>query len=204
MPFRTSFARNSADQERLALVDLERPKRHVRAQFNPTDVQIEKSPGWNEQKTTGANAPDLEFTGGAARTMSLELLFDCFELNDGTLAQDLATLTELSLAPDPGGKVAADRRPPLLAVVNGPIPGFRCVLDSLSIKVTMFNRAMQPVRATVSVKLKEIRTEQVFEIANPATQNLRAYCCAWDPSDDKAREAELAKRSPARPETRRR
>jgi hypothetical protein len=49
-----------------------------------------------------------------------------------------------------------DRRPPILLVQNGPWDGvFKCVLESLSIKVTMFNNDNQPVRATVNVKFKE-------------------------------------------------
>jgi hypothetical protein len=45
----------------------------------------------------------------------------------------------------------------LLRVTNGPIPNFQYVLESLVVKVTMFDRSGRPVRATASVTFKELR-----------------------------------------------
>jgi hypothetical protein len=156
MPPAKRFARNLPDTQRLALVSLEGDQLDVRAQFNPREVQVDKSIAWNEQRTRGENAPHLEYTNGNSRTMTLELLFDCYEDRSASVQPALDTLHRMALAPNPGGRKQTDRMPPVLEVVNGPIKGFRCVIESLAVKATMFDAQMNPVRATVNLKLKEV------------------------------------------------
>jgi hypothetical protein len=156
MPPAKRFARNLPDTQRLALISLEGDQLDVRAQFNPREVQVDKSIAWNEQRTRGENAPHLEYTNGNSRTMTLELLFDGFEDRSGSVEPALDALHRMALAPNPGGRKQTDRMPPVLEVVNGPIKGFRCVIESLAVKATMFDAQMIPVRATVTLKLKEV------------------------------------------------
>src|SRR5678815_3950659 len=62
----------------------------------------------------------------------------------------------MTLPLNPESKDEAERRPPMLELTHSPIESFRCVIESLIVKVTMFSRAMQPVRATATVKFKEV------------------------------------------------
>lgn len=163
MPTPQAFARNTADKERLTIVALDplNDKNRVgavRAHYNPKEVQIDKTVTWNEHKATGQNEPDYQYTAGNPRTMSMELFFDCAEIKGGHLEPELEALQLMTLAINPKGS-ETERRPPLLEINPGPIPNFRCVLESLTIKVTMFNRQMQPVRATAQIKLKELRRD---------------------------------------------
>jgi hypothetical protein len=150
------FHRNSQDEDRVLITAVDGFQGHVRAHFNPKEIQFEKTVGWQSHKTTGSNEPYFEYTAGEPRTMSMELLFDSFELKGVTIENELQILARMSLAMNPVGK-PEERRPPLLEITNGPIPQFRCVLESLAVKVTMFDRTMRPVRATVNVKFKELR-----------------------------------------------
>jgi hypothetical protein len=129
----------------------------VEAQYNPKELQIDKSVPW--QKNPQANkSPEkgiqLEFTGAEGRTMSVELLFDGYEDNK-PIADKVEILNTLASPLVAGDLDENKRRPHLCVVAWGAFPGFRCVIESLSTKYTMFSPAGVPLRATCTVKLKE-------------------------------------------------
>ena len=131
----------------------------VEAEYNPKELQIDKSVPW--QKNPQSNkAPDkgiqLEFTGAEGRTMSVELLFDGYEKNQ-SVAGKVAKLNEMASVMKPGNSDENQRRPHLCVVKWGKtIPRFTCVIESLSTKYTMFSDSGVPLRATCTVKLKEM------------------------------------------------
>ena len=183
-PSRAAFTRNRPDQERLALVVLEGPGAnasvHVRAQYNPHEVQVDRVVEWNEH-TALDGTTSLQYTRPKPRTMTLELFFDCYELPGVDLTADLAALAFMTEPSDPASRKDIERRPPLVGVVNGRIPNFRALIESLAVKVTMFDRAMKPVRATVAIKLKEVVASPAQELVNPASVR-RANCLRWAPA----------------------
>jgi hypothetical protein len=156
-------------KEKVSIVSLDNSEIHVTAQYNPKELGISKSVNWQDpkrldnraaDKRSPTEAKDAEFTGGGARTMSLELFFDRYEVqNDKSqipieqLMDDLNTMASIS---DPAGK-PEDRRPHYCLVVwgAGGIRPFRCVIESLDIKYTMFSSAGIPLRAVATVKVKE-------------------------------------------------
>jgi len=150
-----AFSRNSPDNKRLLITAVDGFKGDVRAHYNPKEVTIEKTVTWNEHKANGKNEPYYEYTSGGPRSMTMELFFDVAEVTDNTIEAELEVLQRMTMAVNPTGK-DEERRPPLLKVTNGPIKEFSCVIESLNIKVTMFNRNMEPVRATATIKLKEL------------------------------------------------
>ena len=131
---------------------------HVDAQYNPSQLQVDKTVPW--QKNPQSNkAPEkgiqLEFTGAEGRTMTLELTFDGYE-QKRSVADQVDTLNEMASVLTPGSKDENQRRPHMCVVKWGAtIPSFRCVIESLSTKYTMFSDAGVPLRATCTVKLKE-------------------------------------------------
>jgi len=134
--------------------------RTVIAQFNPKEVQIDKSVGWTDQPTpTGSIG--LQYTGGkGARSISLELLFDRSEVKGESVRGDLDALHALTMNVGAG---IAKKRPPLVLVLWGDsmdhsIPNFPAVIESLSVKFQMFSTDGRVIRATATVKLKEAGT----------------------------------------------
>jgi hypothetical protein len=131
---------------------------HVDAQYNPKELQIDQSVPW--QKNPQSNkSPEkgiqLEFTGAEGRTMSVEMLFDGVE-NGSSVAGPIKTLGTMASVLDPGSTDENKRRPHRCVVTWGAtIPSFRCVIESLSVKYTMFSEDGIPLRATATVKLKE-------------------------------------------------
>jgi hypothetical protein len=127
----------------------------IEAQFNPKELQIDKTVPWQKHPKENANGLQLEFTGAEPRTMSLELLFDGFE-NNSSVAGKIKDLETLATVRNPEGD-DEQRRPHHCVVVWGTvIPNkFQCVIEQMSTKYTMFSKDGKPLRATVTLKLKE-------------------------------------------------
>jgi contractile injection system tube protein len=130
----------------------------VDAQYNPKELQIDKAVQW--QKTNQANQANeegihLEFTGADGRSMSLELLFDGYETG-AAISGQVEALNTMASVWKPKSTKEEERRPHLCVVKWGAtVPGFTCVIESVSTKYTMFSDAGVPLRATCTVKLKE-------------------------------------------------
>lgn len=138
---------------RLKLIDVETDTPTVIAQFNPKEVAIDRQVSWTEVKAT-KRAADLEFTGAPPRSMSLELLFDGYELGE-SIQPYLDSLDRLCRV------VPALKRPPRVKVIwgsdSGDMPPFVGPIASCAIKYQMWSPSGIVLRATASIKLTEGR-----------------------------------------------
>jgi phage protein U len=145
----------------ISLGSTDKPSLTVHAQYNPKELQIDKSVPW--QKNPQSNkSPDkgiqLEFTGAEGRSMSLELLFDGFE-SGASIGGQVDMLNAMASPIKAGSTDENERRPHLCVVTWGTtVESFKCVIESLSTKYTMFSDQGVPLRATCTVKLKEADT----------------------------------------------
>ncbi len=127
----------------------------VTAQYNPKEVGLDKSVPWQKGKNSKANTPDLEFTSADGRSLSVELFFDTYEEQGDVHAKYVAKLLKLAEVMDENGS-EEKKRPTRVKVKWGTaMPPFEGVLESVSIKYTMFLPNGTPVRATCSCKFKE-------------------------------------------------
>jgi hypothetical protein len=155
---------------KLTIGSLDDPKLDVTAQYNPKEIDVAKSIGWKEPggppsgpiEADTIHPNDLEYTGKPSRTMSIELLFDGFE-EDRSIEPHIKRLYEMSSPRDELSSKNHMRRPHLCVVVwnEKELPAFRCVIESIAVKYTMFSKTGKPLRATCSVKLKETRIAMV-------------------------------------------
>jgi|SRR5215831_5288042 len=125
-------------------------------QFNPTEYTFEDASKWQEHGTSGWK-PELQYTGGDRRRLSMELFFDTYEANQDVrlYTGKLAELLVVSTNDQNDGK-----RPPKLELSWGQAQNntgfpFVCVLESLKQQFTMFTDKGTPVRAKCSVSFKE-------------------------------------------------
>jgi nucleoid-associated protein YgaU len=124
--------------------------------FNPTEYTIEDSSKWQDQQGKGRR-PELQYTGGDRRRLSMELFFDTYEKQEDVRVHTskLAALLAVTTDDKNNGK-----RPPTLQLSWGPelkeagFP-FKCVLESLKQQFTLFTGTGMPVRAKCSVSFKE-------------------------------------------------
>lgn len=144
---------------KISIGSIDETKIHVDAQYNPKELQLDKTIGWQKHNKANANGLQLEFTGAEGRTMSIDLLFDGYEENLSVQPQ-VAVLEELATVRQPNSPLDEMRRPHHCVVAWGTVMGggenkFKCVIDSIQTKYTMFSAAGTPLRATVTLKLKE-------------------------------------------------
>ncbi len=146
----------------------------VEAQYNPKELQVDRTVPWaptgetNNGNTNQASSQNmgihLEFTGAQGRTLTVELLFDGYEEQATgkykvNVAKRVSDLEKLASVIKPNSDIAKERTPPRCIVVWGTtMQSFRCVIESLSTKYTMFSAQGDPLRATCTVKLKEVDT----------------------------------------------
>ncbi|HEX4416373.1 MAG TPA: hypothetical protein VH165_00680 [Kofleriaceae bacterium] len=137
---------------------IDKPEITVQAQYNPKELQVDKNVPWskkNQANQTNATGLQLEFTGADGRTMSVELLFDGYE-QKASVAGSVDYLNQMASVIQPDSTDENLRRPHLCVCSWGStVDNFRCVIESLSTKYTMFSDAGVPLRATCTVKLKE-------------------------------------------------
>jgi hypothetical protein len=144
------------------------PANGVSCHYNPKELQVDKSVPWSKHSYSNKNGDTakndrgnlhLEFTGAEGRTMSIELMFDGYEQNT-SVADKVGYLELLTNVLDPKSEDENKRRPPMCVVAWGKkgLPSFRCVVESMSTKYTMFSSDGVPLRATVTLKLKEADT----------------------------------------------
>lgn len=167
----SSFGPVSRDEGKIAIKSLDEPEIVVVAQFNPKELQIDKPVGWEAKPDTGtSNKPEdkgkkqqgigVQFGGAKGRSITVELLFDGFEKGEGAYSVDvsaeLGKLEHLASVRKPGASKEDEKRPHW-CVVNwgGTLTNFRCVIESLTTKYTMFDTKGAPLRATCTVKLME-------------------------------------------------
>jgi nucleoid-associated protein YgaU len=140
--------------------------------FNPKELTFSKSNTWNPRKTPKANAPDLEFGGGGAATLKMQLYFDTYAQNADVRKTYLDHMHKWVLV-DPKDKTLIEPktkkgRPPEVRFAWGPVI-FDGVISSLSERFTLFKPDGTPVRAIVDLTLSESRDGKFLKNQNPTS-----------------------------------
>lgn len=153
----------------------------VEAQYNPPEVTYNKAAQIAEIAIPGLDAPILQFVRGQSETLAMDLFFDTTEAGTaGSLVEPVTAKTDAFYQ-----LIKIDRSthaPPVLEVTWGgdhhagssftdqwssqSRDAFRCVVESVQQRFTLFSPGGVPLRATLSVRLREYRTlaEQIEKI----------------------------------------
>jgi len=178
------FPGTSGALEMVKVIPLETNAPPFLAQFNPTEVTIDKAVPWKKHKSSEGDSPTLEFTAAEPKTLTVELLFDTFEAGQDVHQTHVQLLEKLAMID------LTLKRPPLLHFVWGTFPSFTGVIESLSVKYTLFLADGTPVRATCTLRLKQadrVRGKKSPEFAPtictrdeecPAAQTCQGGVCA--------------------------
>jgi Contractile injection system tube protein len=130
----------------------------VEAQYNPKEVGVDKSVPWQKAATSTGDQPEMQFTAAEGRSMSFELFFDTYEEGTDVHGAYVSKLLNLAMVMDPSPTAPEEKKRPPRVMISwgtGGLPAFQGVIESLSTKYTMFLPNGTPVRATVSIKIKE-------------------------------------------------
>lgn len=146
-------------------------EKRLEVQYNPTELGTTKGAQIAEIAIPGLDSPVLQFVRGQNETVSLELFFDSTESGTGPGATPVTEQTnEFYALVKMSGR---DHAPPRCRFVWGAeFPGlvnhqgevsakrnaFDCVVESVAQNFSLFNPEGVPLRATLSVALREFKT----------------------------------------------
>jgi hypothetical protein len=151
----------------------------IEVQFNPAELTFDKGVQIAEISIPGLDSPLIQFVRGQNEKLSIELFFDTTEEGTGPDATSVTTLTDriYSLVKiDPDGHA-----PPICELCwNASFPGvdllkpagsqrrhsFKFVVESIKQKFTFWSPEGVPLRATLSLSLREYKTldEQLAQL----------------------------------------
>jgi nucleoid-associated protein YgaU len=116
--------------------------------FNPSEYQLQKENTFEESQVHGREAPPIRFQRGGAEKLTFEALVDTSDtLQDVRKAYTDRIRGLMRPAPDQHG-------PPIVGFVWDGKP-FKGVIDSLTMSFILFTPAGIPLRAKLTLSLKE-------------------------------------------------
>jgi LysM repeat protein len=132
-----------------ALIRPETPSgaRPIAVLFNPTQYGFDGSNQLSETPVVGQTAPILQYTRGNSRSLSMELFFDTYEQRTDVRRHTDRIYKLLDIEP-------TSHRPPVVHFAWGGLD-FRCLVERVSGRFTLFLDSGVPVRATLTVAFKE-------------------------------------------------
>lgn len=155
----------------------------IECMFNPKEFTIQKQNNWQPKQVKGKQVPGLEFSGGGASTLQVELFFDTYGGREvrGKKIEDVREITnkiwEL-MAIDEEKLTDKDNkkgRPPKCQFVWGKMKSFKAVITNINQRLTMFTSDGVPVRATLSVGFQEVEKPGTYPLQNPTTGGNPGY-----------------------------
>jgi nucleoid-associated protein YgaU len=158
------------------------------AQFNPTEMQFQKAAQIAEIAIPGLDSPLLQFVRLQDEKLNIQLFFDTTDtgMDDNAASVTLLTDPVYELL-----KIDSDSHsPPRLSFSWGwSFPGcdvddtkqqrydFRCVMESCNQQFTLFSPSGTPLRAKLSVVLREYKTieQQVAQLNLQSADVTKSY-----------------------------
>lgn len=145
----------------------------ILCQFNPTEYTLSKSAQLAEQAIPGLDSPLLQFVRGQAETLTADLFFDSTDNGTGERVTPVTRSTDrvyelVKIDPSTHAPPVTD-----FSWGSSDFPGmhldseygnqqsrgsFRCVVESVRQRFTLFSSSGVPLRATLSVSLREYKT----------------------------------------------
>jgi hypothetical protein len=134
----------------------DKSKNRIEVQFNPADLNFNKTAQFAEIAIPGLDAPVLQFVRGGTQTLTVELFFDTSESGSGPLLKSVKDLTDAFYK-----LVLQDydtHAPPVCRFEWGQQNAFVCVVESIDRKFLLFSPDGVPLRARLTVKMREYQT----------------------------------------------
>lgn len=134
----------------------------VNFMFNPFEFSISKSVSWTPGKEQGVDAPDLVFSRGEPRKLSLVLHFDTQESGSDVqaLTKKLWKMSEVDKSAPDYNRETKKGLPPCVSFEWGSIQ-FKAIITSITEKFTLFDAKGTPLRCEVNIDLQEyLQSEQ--------------------------------------------
>ncbi|MFG2825015.1 LysM peptidoglycan-binding domain-containing protein [Kitasatospora sp. NPDC048365] len=139
-----------------------------RALLNPTELSFSRKNLYLATQSAGTSAPQQSFGGGEPDQVQIDLLLDGTGVvgEPGSIGPLLDALLELT-------RFRGDTHQPYYVHAHWGRFGFRGILTQADVTYKLFDRAGEPLRATVKLSLKEaLSTEEVAAKDRPSSPDL--------------------------------
>jgi hypothetical protein len=168
------------------------PSTRFEADYNPTEFTLSKNAQFAEHPIPGLDSPILQFVRGQAETTSIDLFFDTSDNGMGRTATAVTTKTDpfYRLV-----KIDGSQHAPRICLFSWGTSGFagsnfadgwesqkrhhglHCVIESMRQRFTLFSSEGLPLRATLTVGLKEYKSvqKQLDELNLQSADQTHAY-----------------------------
>lgn len=141
-------------------------------QFNPTEFVLDKAIKYQSSRAgQGADLARLAFVGGANQTMEMKLVFDSTDTGEAVF--NLYTLLRKFAEVDTAALDQQTRlgEPPWVIVQWGTFISFVCIVEKLVERYTYFHPNGTPLRAEVSLTLKQVSKSTSSARQNPTSES---------------------------------
>src|ERR1700719_553721 len=128
--------------------------------FNPTEYQIQKANNFAEVAIPGLESPPIQFVRGSSEKLTMEVLVDTSDTLADVRVQYVNKLRNLL-------NLNRELHAPPVVRLAWDSEVFRGVLESLNITYVLFTPDGIPIRAKLSISLKEYRPVDIQIKENP-------------------------------------
>jgi hypothetical protein len=168
------------------------PSTRFEAAYNPTEYTLSKSAQFAEHPIPGLDSPIVQFVRGQAETVSIDLFFDTSDDGMGRTSTAVTTQTDQFYRLV---KINGDQHAPPICLFSWGTSGFagsslqggwesqkrhhglHCVIESMRQRFTLFSSEGVPLRAMLTVGLKEYKSvqKQLDELNLGSADQTHAY-----------------------------
>ncbi len=147
----------------------------IECMFRPKEYTVTKQNRWEPGEAKGKDVPNLEFKGGAASSLTMELFFDTYEKDEDVRKYTNKIWKLMAIDSQLTDRTTVKGRPPMCQFQWGPVKSFKAVITNINQKFTMFKSDGTPVRATMTVTFQESEKPGKYPFQNPTTSSKPGY-----------------------------
>jgi hypothetical protein len=145
--------------------------------FNPETITVGRSNRWAADPMPGKGVPKLRYSGADSGWMHLDLVFDTTDV--GTPVTNytgkILGLMEVDKQLPGTDETTNNARPPTVTFHWGDLHSFPAVVANLGLTFTYFSSSGVPLRAQMSLDLRQFEPSQAFGPQNPTSGTPRPH-----------------------------
>jgi hypothetical protein len=151
--------------------------KRIKCLFNPETIAITAGNSWTGDPASGQPAPTLVFGGQQSGTMTFSLVFDTTDDGDPVTKYTSKLLKKMEIDPDLPGSNEDDNngRPPYVEFHWGKLKSFKAMIEKADITFDFFSSEGEPLRARVTLSLKQFEPDGAFLRQNPTSGTPRPH-----------------------------
>ncbi|SOD70945.1 LysM domain-containing protein [Jatrophihabitans sp. GAS493] len=139
--------------------------------FNPDSISVGRRNNWVGNPMPGKGVPKLRYSGADSGWMRLQLMFDTTDVGTPVTKYTGKILGLMDVDPSIAGtdETSNNARPPTVTFHWGDLHSFACVVIDLGLTFTYFSSTGVPLRAEMSLELRQYEPSKAFGPQNPTS-----------------------------------